>query len=258
MPGSETPSLQSTVVSPQISASSSGTNPGTPHHSGGRVKTAASKLKHKLGFKSHKHHNASLAETSPAAPPLDTRASPHLNPHVVLCAFALSCVPVWLQEAAGTSTGPVLSPAATARANFAAQPTAYDSQPADFQWLCHCDIFVQARITTHLMLRLMLRSSLVDQLLAPLQVLHASKLRGADMGGSSDPVCKVSLGPFKARTRVLKHTLDPEWNETFIFVLEPDALAVMGSVPVLSFEVWDHNNFAPNYFLGEVRRHSAY
>jgi classical protein kinase C len=108
------------------------------------------------------------------------------------------------------------------------------------------------------MLRLMLRSSLVDQLLAPLQVLHASKLRGADMGGSSDPVCKVSLGPFKARTRVLKHTLDPEWNETFIFVLEPDALAVMGSVPVLSFEVWDHNNFAPNYFLGEVRRHSAY
>jgi len=98
---------------------------------------------------------------------------------------------------------------------------------------------------------------LVDKRLAPMQVLHASKLRGADMGGSSDPVCKISLGPFKARTRVLKHTLDPEWNETFIFVLEPDALAVMGSVPMLSFEVWDHNNFAPNYFLGEVRRHSA-
>ncbi|DBA67073.1 TPA: hypothetical protein ACH3X2_001401 [Trebouxia sp. C0005] len=72
------------------------------------------------------------------------------------------------------------------------------------------------------------------------------------MGGSSDPVCKVSFGPFKARTRVLKHTLDPEWNETFTFVLEPDALAVMGSVPMLSFDVWDHNNFAPNYFLGEA------
>ncbi len=254
MPGSESPSLQSTVVSPQISASSSGTNPGTPHHSGGRVRTAASKLKHKLGFKSHKHQNESLAETFPAPPPLDTRASPHLNPHVALCAFALSCISVWLQEAAGTSTCQVLSPAATASAEFAVQPAACDSQLADFQWLCHRDIFVQARIATHLLLRLMLRSNLE---LAPMQVLHASKLRGADMGGSSDPVCKVSLGPFKARTRVLKHTLDPEWNETFIFVLEPDALAVMGSVPMLSFEVWDHNNFAPNYFLGEVRRHSA-
>ncbi|DBB06469.1 TPA: Tricalbin-2 [Trebouxia sp. C0004] len=185
-----------------MSASSSGTNPSTPHHSGGRVITAASKLKHKLGFKSHKHYNEPLPVTSPAPPPVDTR------------------------EAAGTSIGPVLPPAAPASANVAAQPTAYDSQPADFQWLCHRDIFVQ--------------------------VLHASKVRGADMGGSSDPVCKVSLGPFKARTRVLKHTLDPEWNETFIFVLEPDALAVMGSVPMLSFEVWDHNNFAPNYFLGEA------
>ena len=85
-----------------------------------------------------------------------------------------------------------------------------------------------------------------------LQVLHAHKVRGADMGGSSDPVCKVSFGPFKARTRTVKKTLDPEWNETFIFVLEPDALALMGGVPMISFEVWDHNNFAPNYFLGEV------
>lgn len=257
MPGSETPSLPSSMVSPQISASSSGTNPGTPHHSGGRVRKAASKLKHKLGFKSHKHHNESVAETSPAPPPLDTRASLHLDPHVVFCAFALSCVSVWLQEAAGTSTNQILSPAANTNADVAVQPTACDSQPADFQWLCHRDIFVQARIATHSMLRLVLGSSLVDQLLAPMQVLHASKLRGADMGGSSDPVCKVSFGPFKAHTRVLKHTLDPEWNETFIFVLEPDALAVMGSVPMLSFEVWDHNNFAPNYFLGEVRCRSA-
>ena len=72
------------------------------------------------------------------------------------------------------------------------------------------------------------------------------------MGGSSDPFCKVTFGPFKARTRILKTTLNPQWNETFIFVLEPDALALMGSVPVLSFQIWDHNNFAPNYFLGEV------
>lgn len=85
------------------------------------------------------------------------------------------------------------------------------------------------------------------------QVLHANNLRGADVNGSSDPFCKVKLGPFKAKTRVLKKTLDPEWNETFIFVLEADNLALMGGVPMLSFEIWDHNTLARDYFLGEVR-----
>lgn len=85
-----------------------------------------------------------------------------------------------------------------------------------------------------------------------MQVLHANKLRAADVNGSSDPICKVKLGPFKARTRVLKKTLEPEWNETFIFVLEPDSLALLGGVPMLSFEVWDHNFLARDYFLGEV------
>ena len=85
-----------------------------------------------------------------------------------------------------------------------------------------------------------------------MQVLHANKLRAADVNGSSDPICKVKLGPFKARTRVLKKTLEPEWNETFIFVLEPDSLALMGGVPMLLFEVWDHNVLARDYFLGQV------
>lgn len=85
------------------------------------------------------------------------------------------------------------------------------------------------------------------------QVLHANKLRAADVNGSSDPICKVKLGQFKAKTRLLKRTLEPEWNETFIFVLEADHLALMGGVPMLSFEVWDHNTLARDYFLGEVR-----
>ena len=84
------------------------------------------------------------------------------------------------------------------------------------------------------------------------QVLHANKLRAADVNGSSDPYCKVKLGRFKAKTRTLKKTLEPEWNETFMFVLEADDLALMGGVPVLSFEVWDHNLLARDYFLGEV------
>ena len=85
-----------------------------------------------------------------------------------------------------------------------------------------------------------------------LQVLHAKRLRAADIGGSSDTFCKIKFGPFKAQTRTLKKCLDPEWNETFMFMLEPDALALMGGVPMISFEVWDHNKLAPNYFLGEV------
>lgn len=84
------------------------------------------------------------------------------------------------------------------------------------------------------------------------QVLHANKLRAADVNGALDPICKVKLGRFKAKTRVLKKTLEPEWNETFMFVLEADDLALMGGVPTLSFEVWDHNTLAHDYFLGEV------
>ena len=87
-----------------------------------------------------------------------------------------------------------------------------------------------------------------------LQVLYASHLRGADVGGSSDPFCKVSLGHFQAHTRTLSMTLDPAWNERFTFVLEPDALALMGGAPVITFEVWDYNRYARNYFLGEVCR----
>ena len=86
-----------------------------------------------------------------------------------------------------------------------------------------------------------------------MQVLHANSLRAADVIGSSNPICRVKLGPFNARTRVLKKTLEPEWNETFIFGLESDSLALMGGVPMLSFEVWDHNTLARDYFLGEVR-----
>ena len=94
---------------------------------------------------------------------------------------------------------------------------------------------------------------MVSHARATLQILHANKIRGADVNGSSDAMCKVKLGPFKAKTRVLKKTLDPEWNETFSFVLEADNLALMGGVPTLSFEVWDHNTLARDYFLGEVR-----
>ena len=83
-----------------------------------------------------------------------------------------------------------------------------------------------------------------------MQVLYANELRAADVNGSSDPMCKVKLGPFKARTRVVKKTLEPEWNETFIFVLEPDSLALMGGVPMLVFEVWDQQCPCKRLFPG--------
>lgn len=59
---SDSPRLQSSVISPQNSQLSNGMNAVTPHPSRGKVRAAASKLKYKLGFKSHKRHN----ETQPA------------------------------------------------------------------------------------------------------------------------------------------------------------------------------------------------
>ena len=43
-------------------------------------------------------------------------------------------------------------------------------------------------------------------------------LLAADKGGTSDPYVVLQLGKTKHKSKVIKKTLDPEWNETFDFV----------------------------------------
>lgn len=89
-----------------------------------------------------------------------------------------------------------------------------------------------------------------------LQVVQAQGLRAASIHGTSDPLCKVTLGSHISTTRSLKKMLDPDWNETFVFSLEPAEIAAMHGQPLVHFEVWSHNEVAANDFLGEVQAQS--
>lgn len=84
------------------------------------------------------------------------------------------------------------------------------------------------------------------------QVVRATGLRAASISGTSDPQCKVILGSHISYTRSLKKVLDPDWNETFVFSLDPADIATMNGPPMIHFEVWSHNEVAANDFLGEV------
>jgi hypothetical protein len=65
----------------------------------------------------------------------------------------------------------------------------------------------------------------------------------ADIGGTSDPYCVVTAGQQTKQTEVIKKTLNPEWNQKFIFLLEQPE--------VLKFTVWDWDRVGEHDFLGE-------
>lgn len=57
-------------------------------------------------------------------------------------------------------------------------------------------------------------------------VIKAEELPALDMGGTSDPYVKVFLLPDKKKkfeTKVHRKTLNPEFNETFVFKVSPSS-----------------------------------
>jgi hypothetical protein len=51
-------------------------------------------------------------------------------------------------------------------------------------------------------------------------------------------------------TRVMENTLSPKWEETFLIDLRRYDDKAITALPRLVLEVWDHNSFAANIFLG--------
>ena len=85
------------------------------------------------------------------------------------------------------------------------------------------------------------------------QVLCARGLRAADSNGLSDPYTVVRLGSRSEQTHVLLETLDPDWNEAFVFGAEEVDAAIVDNLPSLLFEVWDSDiGVVADDFLGQV------
>ncbi|CAF1348466.1 unnamed protein product [Rotaria sordida] len=84
------------------------------------------------------------------------------------------------------------------------------------------------------------------------KILRATDLSRRDfLGGSGDPYVKISLQSNEnrnsiidtARTRTVPKTLNPLWNQDFIFRVDP-------SKHRLSFEIYDQNKHTKDEFLG--------
>ncbi|XP_018568241.1 synaptotagmin 1 isoform X2 [Anoplophora glabripennis] len=84
-------------------------------------------------------------------------------------------------------------------------------------------------------------------------VIQAEDLPALDMGGTSDPYVKVYLLPDKKKkfeTKVHRKTLNPVFNETFVFKSLPYAEAMNKT---LVFAIFDFDRFSKHDQIGEVK-----
>ena len=83
-------------------------------------------------------------------------------------------------------------------------------------------------------------------------VLQAQEIPAMDMGGTSDPYCKVYIMPDKKKkfeTKVHRRTLNPVFNETFVFKnLEYGDLTSR----TLVFAIFDFDRFGRHDQIGQI------
>jgi len=88
-------------------------------------------------------------------------------------------------------------------------------------------------------------SAIRDVGFAEINILSASGLKAADIGGKSDPFCIVKLCNAHAQTHTCKKTLDPVWNRSFTF-------PILDIHDVFELYVYDADDGDQKDFLGRV------
>ncbi|CAK9202097.1 unnamed protein product [Sphagnum jensenii] len=77
-----------------------------------------------------------------------------------------------------------------------------------------------------------------------IRIVKARGLAAKDADGSSDPYVRLTVGHVKAETKIVKRSLDPEWNQ--VFAVGEDK--VQGGT--LELTVWDADKISKDDFLG--------
>eukprot|EP01089_Gocevia_fonbrunei_P001442 TRINITY_DN1132_c0_g1_i3.p1 TRINITY_DN1132_c0_g1~~TRINITY_DN1132_c0_g1_i3.p1 ORF type:complete len:389 (-),score=107.98 TRINITY_DN1132_c0_g1_i3:292-1458(-) len=77
------------------------------------------------------------------------------------------------------------------------------------------------------------------------RVLAAKQLKAADAAGTSDPYCVLLLNNDRFKTKTIKRSLNPQWNETFVF-------NSANPTDSLSISIYDWDRFGKDDPLGNV------
>ncbi|KAJ6241700.1 camp-binding protein [Anaeramoeba flamelloides] len=81
-----------------------------------------------------------------------------------------------------------------------------------------------------------------------IKIVKATGLPAMDKSGTSDPFCSFAFANQKKKTKTIKKTLDPEWNETFKF----NRVTQYHLNTPLKIEIYDWDRFSSNDFIGLV------
>ena len=83
------------------------------------------------------------------------------------------------------------------------------------------------------------------------RVIQARDLVPRDLSGTANPYCQLCMLPFRknvVQTKHCKKTLNPEFEEEFLFEVLPQQLQIV----VLEIRVFDYDQFSRDECIGQV------